>query len=274
MKGLAFSPILAGVCLTVAIIGQGDRENLMQSPYQEVEVEDGGTVRGIVRLSGDALEIEEFEVTKNADFCGASKRSPRLTVGEGNGVQNAVIFIDGISEGKEIARDVTPVLDQRDCEYQPHILILPLGERLEIVNSDPILHNVHGYALRDRPRSMFNIAQPTQGARVLISARRFKSPGLVLATCDAGHAWMSAYIVVARHPYYTLSDANGEFTLDDVPPGSYRLRMWHEGVSVIETELEHGKPKKYHFEQPYEITKEVIVAPGGEVRVEFELALR
>ncbi len=185
-----------------------------------------------------------------------------------------MIFIDGISEGKEIARDVTPVLDQRDCEYQPHILILPLGERLEIVNSDPILHNVHGYELRDRPRSMFNIAQPVQGQQVLIKARRFRSPGLVLATCDAGHAWMSAYIVVAGHPYYTLSDANGEFILDDVPPGSYRLRMWHEGVSVIETEVEHGKPKKYHFEEPYETMQELIVPANGETRVEFELALR
>ncbi len=274
MKGSAYVPILAGICLTFAIVGWGDYGILTQSPYQEIEVKDGGTIHGIVRLRGDASEIENFEITKNADYCGNDKPSPRLVVGESNGVQNTVVSIEGITQGKKIDRDITHVLDQRDCEYAPHVLILPLGEPLEILNSDPILHNVHGYTLRERRRSIFNIAQPVQGQRVLIRAKRFRSPGLVLTTCDAGHAWMSGYIVVAEHPYYTLTDANGAFILDNVPPGSYRLRTWHEGVSVIETEVEHGKPKKYHFEQPYEITQEVIILPNGEVRVEFELALR
>ncbi len=85
---------------------------------------------------------------------------------------------------------------------------------------------------------------------------------------------MSAYIVVAEHPYYALTDANGEFTLDDVPPGPYRLRLWHEGVAVTETSFEKGKPKRYYFEDPYELTKDVIVPPNGETTVEFELQLR
>ncbi len=274
MKRLAYSPVLAGAWLAVALVGRGDNVTLTQSSYQEIEVKDGGTIHGIVRLSGDAPAPDELEITKNADYCGSSKPSPRLIVGENGGVQNAVVSIEGITQGKKIARDKTPVLDQRDCEYQPHISILPVGTGLEIVNSDPILHNVHGYRLGSRRRSVFNLAQPKRGQRVLIKARRFRSPGLILATCDAGHAWMSAYIVVAEHPYYALTDADGEFKLDHVPPGSYRVRMWHEGVTVIQTELEHGKPKKYHFEEPYEMVREVIVPPNGRVTIDFELTLR
>ena len=275
MRGLVYSPIIAGICLAVALVGWRGNALLRQSAYEEVEVEDGGTIRGVVRLVDDVSTAEDFEVTKDHDYCGAKKPSPRLRVGEANEVQNAVVSIEGIARGKGFASDATPSLSQRECEYEPHVLILPVGQQLEIVNNDPILHNVHGYDLRrSRPRSIFNIAQPIQGQRILIKAKRFRAPGLVLATCDGGHAWMSAYIVVAEHPYYALTDANGEFTLDDVPPGPYRLRLWHEGVAVTETSFAKGKPKRYYFEEPYELTKDVIVPPNGETTVEFELQLR
>ena len=274
MKRLACSHILAGVCLTVAVIGRGGNELLAQSLYQEVEVQNGGTIRGIVHLSGEAPPVRDFEVTKNEDHCGITKRSPRLSISR-SGVQNAVVFIEEITAGKAIATTTTAVLNQEDCEYDPHVLIHPLGEPLVIVNSDPILHNVHAYRMRAaRPRSIINIAQPRQGQRITISARRFRTPGLVMAICDAGHPWMSAHIIVAEHPYYALTDESGEFTLNNVPPGSYRLRMWHEGVALIETALEDGKPKRYYFEEPYEITQEVIVPPNGDVKVDFQLTLR
>ncbi len=267
--------VFASITFAVALAGWGGDAPLSQSAYEEIEVKDGGIIRGTVRLVGDASAVESFEVTKNEEYCGSEKPSPRLTVGPNNGVSNAVVSIEGITRGKAIPRGAPPVLNQRECEYQPHVLILPVGAQLEIVNSDPILHNVHGYMLRGaRPRSIFNIAQPNKGQSVLIRARRFRAPELVVATCDAGHPWMSAYIIVAEHPYHAVTDANGEFRLDGVPPGSYRVRLWHEGVAVVETVFEGGKAKKYHFEESYESSQEVVVPPSGEVTVDFELALR
>lgn len=267
--------ILVGSCLGGALLGWGAQEPPTPPTYEEIEVEGGGTIRGIVRLADGPTGLEDFPVTKNADVCGVTKPSPRLRVGENLGIRDAVVMIEGIARGKAMGRDTVPLLAQHDCEYVPHVLLLQGGESLEIVNDDPVLHNVHGYERRgERWRTIFNIAQPVQGQRVHISERRFRAPGLVQATCDGGHAWMSAYVVVTEHPYYSLTDARGEFILEDVPPGSYTLRLWHEGVAVVDTEFEDGKPKKYHFEAPYEVTREVTVPPNGEGWVEFELVLR
>lgn len=266
--------ILIG-CIGVGILGSKNQEAPERSPYEETAVVDGGSIRGIVRLADGPTPAEAFPVTKNTEVCGVKKLSPRLRVGENRGVQDAVVMIEGISRGKAMEGDTVPLLIQRDCEYHPHVQVVRGGEALEIVNDDPILHNVHGYEQRgERWRTVFNIAQPLKGQRVQVSGRRFRAPGLVQATCDAGHAWMSAYVVVAEHPYYAVTDVNGEFSLDDVPPGSYTLRLWHEGVSVVGTEFEADKPKKYRFEAPYEVTREVIVPSNGETRVEFELVLR
>jgi hypothetical protein len=85
---------------------------------------------------------------------------------------------------------------------------------------------------------------------------------------------MSGYVIVADHPYYALSGPDGKYALTDVPPGSYRLKMWHEGVIVSRTELEHGIPKKYYFEEPYEVTQDVAVPAHGKVTMDFDLVLR
>jgi hypothetical protein len=121
---------------------------------------------------------------------------------------------------------------------------------------------------------VFNIAQPIKGQRTTINAASFRTPGILMATCDAGHPWMSAYIVVAEHPYYAVTDAGGKFTLNDVPPGSYTVVMWHEGVNISRIDSDRGKPRTYYFEEPYEATKEVVVSPNGEAVVEFQLVLR
>jgi hypothetical protein len=145
---------------------------------------------------------------------------------------------------------------------------------MEIVNNDPVLHNVHTYSTREKHRTIFNIAQPIKGQRTPIRPTLFKTRGIVMATCDAGHPWMSAYIVLADHPYYAVTDANGKYTLDNVPPGTYRLKMWHEGVAATRVEMENGKPKLYEYEEPYELVQEVTVTEGGKVEVNFDLALR
>ena len=142
---------------------------------------------------------------------------------------------------------------------------------MDIVNGDPILHNVHAYC---GMQSTFNIAQPIKGQCTTIKRTQLSKPGPVTLTCDAGHPWMSGFVFVAPHPYYAITDKNGNFRLENVPPGKYTLRMWHEGVAVVDKEIEQEKVKKYIFEVPYEITKEVTVGGGSTVAVDFEFALR
>jgi len=261
------------ICLAL-FGGRGDGLRA-QAKYKEVAVTNGGTIRGDVRLAGKMPRILQLAVTKDANYCGGKKSSPRLRVGKSRGVQNAIVWLEDVPEGKSTTSDNKQLrLDQFKCEYNPHVLLLPYGSSLDIVNSDPILHNVHTYDESDAGKTLFNIAQPIKGQRTTIKQTQFKRPGLYSATCDAGHPWMNAYIMVTEHPYYALTDVNGNFILENVPPGTYELKMWHEGVVVVKTEMENGKPKAYKFEEPYELVQEVTVKERGQVKANFDLVLR
>lgn len=241
------------------------------SLYKSVATKDGGTIKGKVALHRAAPQTFFLDVTKDNDWCGRKKQSPRLAIGKGKGVRNAIVSLVGVTHRKKIGTRKV-LLNQKNCEFDPHVLLLPSGADLQIVNSDGTLHNVRASA--PDGLTAFNIAQPVKNFRFTVKADQLKTPGIYSLLCDAGHPWMSGFIAVMEHPYYALTDADGNFILDDIPPGNYKLKMWHEGVHVSRTETESGKTKSYSFEQPYEETQEVAVEPGGTVNVEFELSLR
>ena len=245
-----------------------------QQAYKEKDLTDGGTICGRVTLAGTSPSIPKMVVTKNADLCGALKPSPRLSVGKSGGVANAIVYLENIAEGKKCTAAKKFQLKQSQCEYSPHVMIISPGSHLEIVNNDKILHNVHAYDCGHALKSVFNIAQPIKGQCTPVNDAQLSKAGLIETTCDAGHPWMSAYIMVASHPYYAVTDNDGNFTLSDVPPGKYRLKMWHEGVAIAKTETENGKAKKYVYEEPYELTSDVSVAPHGNASANFELKLK
>ncbi|HEY6952227.1 MAG TPA: carboxypeptidase regulatory-like domain-containing protein [Bacteroidota bacterium] len=264
------------VILQCCLVLFGGRDSLVaaQTPYKQIAVINGGSIEGTVVLSGPAATKSMLEVTKDEKVCGRSKPAASLTVGSNKGVQNAVVFLEEVAAGKQWKRAATPVLVQRSCEYSPHVSVIPAGSSLEIVNDDPLLHNVHLYNFSSTDQTICNIAQPVKGQRTNVDQLQSVKSRFLHATCDAGHPWMSAYIVRAENPYYAVTDAKGRFRLDDVPPGLYQLKMWHEGVKVVKTLSENGKVSKYYFEDPYTTTVEVVVPPHGTVRADFDLVLR
>jgi hypothetical protein len=263
--GVLFFYSLIGACIWIGGTQQA------RAQYKEIHVTNGGTIRGTVTLNGDPGKAVPLEVTQNNATCGRSKE-PQLTLGKNRGVANTFIYIDSIGEGKSFQRLPSYALHQHRCEYSPHALVIPLGASLEIVNDDPILHNVHTYLDGKPPKTLFNIAQPLKGIRM--KTRPMDQPGLVLATCDAGHPWMLAHIMVARHPYYAITDANGNFRLENVPPGRYTLKLWHEGIAIVNKIVQKGKVTRYEFEAPYEERRSAAVSPHEETVVDFDLLLR
>lgn len=245
-----------------------------QSPYKVIDVKNGGTITGSVRLEGSPPKGLDMPVDKDPDWCGRKRPSPRLLVGKNKGVRNAIIMIENIREGKKPNGAGKYLLDQRKCEFHPHVVVLPAGSGLEIVNSDGVLHNVHMYEGDGTGKTLFNIAQPIKGVRFTVKPDQFKNPGLYSATCDAGHPWMSGYVYLANHPYVVVTDEHGNYELTNVPPGTYRLKMWHEGVHITRTELDKGKPKSYSFEPAYEEVREVAVKEKGIETVDFSITLR
>jgi hypothetical protein len=135
------------------------------------------------------------------------------------------------------------VVDQRACNYEPHVLGVRVGQQVTFVNSDPLLHNVHALAAKNEG---FNDSLPTAGARLV---KRFTRPEvMVRMRCDV-HPWMFAYVAVVPHPFFAVTGAGGEFALEGVPPGEYVVEAWHETLGTR--------------------TQKVAVAPKGEARADF-----
>lgn len=186
-----------------------------------------GVVTGTVHLAGAAPARPALPTFKNREVCGDSVPDDRLLVGPGGGVRYAVVTIAGVRGGRKPERDLTLVLDNRGCRFEPHVQTAEVGQWLELRNSDPILHNADA---RIGQETLFNVA--------LTPGRQLRKPlaraGLVAITCDVRHTWMSAFLDVADHPYHTVTDAYGAYELRDVPPGTYTLRVWHEELGTKE----------------------------------------
>lgn len=189
--------------------------------YEVITVTDGGTIQGQVKLQGVAPAPEKIEITKDEETCGKiEKINERLVVGTDGGVQNVVVSIENIGRGKRQRREGA-LLDQKDCRYAPHVVLVPIGASLTIRNSDGILHNLHSHSVENPP---FNKPQPKFKKTL---KETFTKAEIIKLTCDA-HAWMSGWIIVHEHPYYAVTDENGRFSLSDVPSGEYQLWVWHE----------------------------------------------
>jgi plastocyanin len=236
--------------------------------YQVIEVTNGGTITGRVTLAGDVPKLDPFDVTSDKDVCSPAARNNRLEVGPNGGVRYAVVYLDGIREGKAMPATPQPalVMDQQNCQYTPHVVAAPVGSAVTFLNSDPVMHNVRVEdAATDK--IVLNRAQPRQGAS---DTMEVKQPGPFRVGCDY-HSWMNAYIFGVENPYYAVTGEDGSFTIGDVPPGSYTVKMWFNGIRTIPRRDNQGKLVRYSFSDPYIQQKEITVAAGGKTEVIFQV---
>ncbi len=182
-----------------------------------------GFVTGRVVYGGAPPERGKLLVIKDRDVCGGVEhRDPSLIVSESGGIANVVVSVERSEPPEDGWRARgSYVLDQRDCAYEPHVIVVPTGVPLEILNSDGVLHNVHTFSEENRP---VNVAQPASLMRMTMT---FDSPERVQLRCDV-HGWMDAWAVVVDHPHHVVSDGDGAFTLPNVPAGKATLQFWHE----------------------------------------------
>ena len=165
-----------------------------------------------------------------------------------------------MSRGKPF-QESTPVLDQKNCTYDPHVLLIPVRSKLKIRNSDEVLHNAHGFL---RNTDVFNLAMPRKDQ---VIEKRMRRAGIVSVKCDAGHTWMSSYVFVMKHPYYAVTDEEGRFSLENVPAGKkYTLRVWHEGWRLLEKDGE-----SYSFERAVQLDVPLNLEAGAKAELNFVL---
>lgn len=213
---------------------------------------DEGTIRGRVTYRGEVPARPKLTVDVNVDVCGAhgDVLGEDLIVGRDAGLAHAVVFLVGVTptttRGARAARPAPGKLDQRGCVFLPHVQSLTQGAELVIGNDDPVVHNVHA---RVEGNTVFNLGMPLAGVYV---KRKLKVPGVTVLSCDSGHHWMNAYVVVVPHPFHATSGADGEFRIEGVPPGSYVLRAWHErqGVVDVPVTVEAGVEREVVVDMP------------------------
>lgn len=212
--------------------------------YEAVKVTNGGTIAGKITFSGTAPANPALKVTKDPKVCGSSLKADYYIVGAGGGLKNVVVAIENIDKGKPYEKRGVVAFDNKECMFEPHVATAVKGQKLGINNSDPVLHNTHLYHGK-KLRTMYNIALPLQD---VVIKKPLRKDGLVTVKCDA-HEWMLGYVYVAKHPYATVSAADGSFALKDVPPGNYKVKIWHEKLG--------------------EVTKDVTVTAGGTATLNY-----
>lgn len=218
------------------------------SAYEVIDVNNGGSIKGSISFKGDH-SLPALKITKDTDFCGQSVATDHFMVGANGGLANAVVSIEKIEKGKAYNPQEIVPFDNKKCMFTPHVTTAVKGQKLGVNNSDPLLHNTHLYQGK-KNRTLYNIALPLQNK---VIKKSMKKPGLVTVKCDA-HEWMLGYIYVTNHPYSAATGADGKFVLDNVPPGTYQINIWHEKLGVVSKEVTVAANKTsaldHEFSQP------------------------
>lgn len=188
------------------------------------------TIKGSIRYAGAAIEKKRIPMTIDQYICGKEKEPEDLLLASNNGISNAVVSLQNVPPGSKREWNFPPAkMDQQQCSFTPRVIIVPVGGTMEFLNSDRLLHNVRSTGKENPP---FNRAQPHARSISFV----FKQPETLRVDCDL-HSWMRGWVVIAEHPFYAVTNDKGEFTLDNVPPGKYTLRVWQEALGNMTQEV-------------------------------------
>ena len=244
--------------------------------YEVKEIAGGGTVQGTVTLSGPVPDPKAYNLVifPDPEYCGriSNGNGWRLLrdflVNEQGQVLNVVVLLEGVTEGKPFSLSV-PRVEARDCRFSPFTTVVRSGHGIEVVNMDPVMHDIQAYETSTAmgTRVLFNSPLPfnRRHQRGDLHATHDHRPGESLVrqfqlskkrrtfVMQCGfHAYMESWAIAVDNPYYVLTDENGQFSLEDVPPGTYDLRAWHPGIKQV-------------------MKKPVTIEPDATLTIDFQL---
>jgi len=205
-----------------------------------------GDVSGKVLFHG--TPPKPFLLMMNADpKCMAQHKGPvyaeDVLVNPNGTLRNVLVAVKtGLSSRKFDLPGKSAVLDQKGCQYHPHVLGVMAGQEVEIINEDPTLHNVHSVS---KANPQFNIAQPRAGMKM---SKRFEQAETFKVKCEV-HPWMGAYIGVFTHPFFAVTGDDGSYTIRNLPPGDYTIEAWHEryGTRTLSVKVTGSGPATADF---------------------------
>jgi len=192
----------------------------------KVDQATAGSIAGKITIEGDVPPSAAIPMNSDPVCASANKDGARAEtfVVDNGGLENVFVYIkDDLGAKYSFETPKTPVrIEQKGCQYVPHVAGIRVGQPLEISNDDNTMHSVHGLGHSNQE---FNFGQPLAGMKNTVSFTT--SEVLLPVKCDV-HPWMHALIGVVNHPFFAVSKDGGKFDLKDVPPGTYTVEAVHE----------------------------------------------
>lgn len=220
--------------------------------YNEVGVSRGAVMKGSVTFKGSLPADEITVIKKDEEVCGQDRKTGKYIINNSL-VKNAVVWLEGVNQGKAIPNTAVPVTI-KNCRVGSYVSVGFVGREFTFRNDDDILHTVQlkmGLAyqkkISSRPvkdgATIYNLALPLKGLEIQKPIKFYHrySPdtGFIQVTSNT-HTWMKGYIFIFEHPYAAVTDQEGAFVLEDIPAGEYVLKVWHEGLGILEKKVKVG----------------------------------
>jgi hypothetical protein len=232
--------------------------------YEVADVPQGGTITGLVTLTGPEPAPKAYNLVTFPDpeYCG------RISNGNGwrllrdftvdktdghDGLKDVVVFLEGIEAGKPFGLSV-PRVEARDCQFMPFVTVVRDHHAVEVVNMDPVMHDVQAYETSYElgARVLFNSPLPMNphhqrgnlhathrhlpGKSMLEPVRLSKGRRIFVMQCGF-HAFMESWAIAVSNPYYDITGPSGTFTIENIPPGTYRLVAWHPQTGPLQQQM-------------------------------------
>jgi len=209
------------------------------------------TLNGTVNFpTGSGIKVDSIKMSADP-VCqkaneGKPTKSESLVVNPNKTLANVFVYVKEGAPASPAANLPAVEFDQRGCRYVPHVFGVRVNQPIKIINSDPTLHNVHAQASANPG---FNAGMPSQGMTI---EKKFTKPETMIhIKCDV-HGWMGAYVGVLDHPFFAVTDDSGNFSIKDLPAGTYTLEAWHEKLGTKTQQLvvdatSAAKPLSFEF---------------------------
>jgi len=179
------------------------------------------SVNGTVKFDGTAPKPNKIDMSQDP-ACKGTNTAETLVVDNGD-LANVFVYVkDGLgNRGFDVPKD-SVTIDQKGCQYHPHVLGVMSGQTVEIKNDDPTTHNIHPTPKDNRE---WNESQPPQAAPI---EKNFAREEIMLPVKCNQHPWMKMYVNVVKSPFYAVTGPDGKYEIKGLPPGTYTIAFVHE----------------------------------------------
>jgi hypothetical protein len=203
--------------------------------YYKVDPATAGTITGTIHFTGKRPTPKLINMSEDPACVEAHKvkaYDESMVVGPKGTLGNAFIYIKSGLEGKNFEVPATPVIiDQAGCWFRPRVMGIQVNQVLQVINSDPVTHNIHPMAVVNRE---WNHSMGPGDAPI---DRKFLKPEIMVPVKCNIHSWMHAFIGVVDNPYFAVSKDDGTFEIKNLPPGTYTLAVWQEKLGTQEQQV-------------------------------------